>query len=313
MINIKMIKIFMIIIILALLAFVTIFSFILSNNNSFTTLSNYYDKEILKNIKKPMKKGDKLYGEFIAKENNLGTISISFDPKYKSWDEVYFRLKEKSQNNWYYQFKYYAPQFIGLQYFPFGFPKIKESANKTYQFELESKVANKEEGVAINEKFPIIIVNYQFEKNELLSNPWNFISFVFKKITSGYSLPGFLFVSIVGLSPMLIYLVFLFNKGLSFKLIKYLSLLFILGDVFILRKYYILILSIIILMLFFDKNTKKLLYMLNFLLFILPIVLLTGRDYFFYKAGLWFYIILVVLIIHEKLFDIPFIKRIVIS
>ena len=139
---------------LLLISFAVIFSYILTSDLSFTTLSNFYGKSILTNFKNPLKKGDVVKGEFRAKENNLGIIAIAFDPRYKTWDDIIFRIKEKGQNRWYFSNKYWAGQFLDFQYFPFGFPIIKQSKNRTYQFEIQSLVAKKGEGEGINKKFP---------------------------------------------------------------------------------------------------------------------------------------------------------------
>jgi hypothetical protein len=76
-------------------------------------------------------KGEKIAEEFKAKYNNLGIIAIKFDTHFKvNNDYLQFKIKEKNSVDWYYVNSYKVDQFRNNEYFPFGFPEIKESKNK---------------------------------------------------------------------------------------------------------------------------------------------------------------------------------------
>lgn len=84
-------------------------------------------------------KGEMIVDEFRSKNNNLGIISILFTTHNRFNDDyLLFSIKEKGQKDWYYTNKYKVDQFQDYQYFPFGFPVIKNSAGKIYQIQVES-------------------------------------------------------------------------------------------------------------------------------------------------------------------------------
>ena len=302
-------KFFIFPLILSLVSFVMIFSYILTSDLSFTILSNFYGKNILTNFKNPLKKGDVVKGEFKARENNLGIVAIAFDPRYKTWDDIIFRIKEKGQSSWYYSNKYWAGQLIDFQHFSFGFPNIKESKNKTYLFEIKSLVAKQGEGGGINEKFPSVIVKYQFQKNELLSNKPNLIKFIIKKFVSNLSTPDFIFIFLVSLSPFLIYIFYLINSLFASRLLLFVPLTLFFGDIFFIRKIYISIITILLFLFFLNYKNNKLLYLLSFLLILMPVIMIINFSYMQQKVNLWFVLILITSVLQKVVVELFFAKR----
>lgn len=77
--------------------------------------------------------------EFEASENNLGTVELLINNYGKiNGDVLSFRLKEKGSESWYYSNVYGTEKMDAGRYFPFGFPVIGNSKNKTYLIEIES-------------------------------------------------------------------------------------------------------------------------------------------------------------------------------
>lgn len=273
-----------------------VFYFLLKSDLSFSTLSYFYDKKIFRNnFKNPLKKGEKIIGEFQAKENNLGIIAIAFDPYYKTWDDVIFRIKEKNKKDWYFQNKYWANQFVDFEYFSFGFPIIENSKGKTYVFEIESLVANYEEGLGVRQRFPSVVIKYKFEKSELINNKIKLLSFLFKKFLNNLQVPDFLFITLISFLPFLFYLLNFFYKNSNFyKLILFLGLFI---DLFFIRNLYIFVLGVLLIISFFIFSIYDLLILIFLLIFLNPLVNLLGYSFLQFKILLYFYTLLVLFLI----------------
>lgn len=298
-------------ILLAAICFISVSFYILTSDLSFTTLSNFYSKNILKGqgIERPLKKGQILKGEFTAKENNLGIIAIAFDPRFRTWDDVIFRVKEKGSREWYFSNKYWALQFLDFEYFPFGFPIIKESKNKTYQFEIKSLVAKEGEGVAVRKNFPTVVIKYQVNKNDLLANKINLIKFFFKKFLNNFYTPEFIFVFLVSLSPFLLYSIYFLKKSLSLKLLDIIPVIYLFWDIFFIRKIYSYLSFIILSLFFINFKKNKLVYLFLLLLFIMPLTNIFNFSYLQYKTSFWFILILITTVFQNYFIKLFFRKR----
>lgn len=76
--------------------------------------------------------------EFTVNNNEFGSLDLKFDTGRSGKDhELLFRLKEINSEDWYYQAKYNTADFYNNAFYPFGFPTINNSLNKTYLFEVE--------------------------------------------------------------------------------------------------------------------------------------------------------------------------------
>lgn len=145
---------------------------IIIENNKFQNIRN---KDLYQN--------DKIIGEFTAKHNNLGIISVNFNTHWNiNTDYLQFRIKEKDQNNWYYINKYKVDQFQNNQYFPFGFPEISNSKGKIYQIEIESLYGTPTNSVTPNQK--PFLSKYSFSRNYLLQNKNQVVPFLCNKFES---------------------------------------------------------------------------------------------------------------------------------
>lgn len=125
---------------------------------------------------------NKVNGIFIAKTDNLGIISIPFDTHNKSInDKIIFKLKEAGKKDWYYQATYDAHQIQNNIPFPFGFPIIKSSQNKSYIIEIESLNGNSDEHLSLSKNVPYFFTKYKYSGSELLKDPMELFQFLLYK------------------------------------------------------------------------------------------------------------------------------------
>lgn len=148
------------------------------------TLHHSYSKETLTISKEgELLAGDKVIGEFKSEDNFLGIVGIRFLIHEKvSSDSYIFRIKEKSDKEWYYVNTYKAKEFGGYPLFPFGFPIITNSRGKIYHFELESLSGRSRDAVGISAIEPVIVVRNVFSKAYLLDHKKELALFLFKKV-----------------------------------------------------------------------------------------------------------------------------------
>ena len=158
--------------------------YIFKTGDNFSIPEYSYSKDIYTTVKNTeLLAGDKIQGEFFAQENNLGIVSIRFNTFNRiNTDIVVFRIKEKNQKEWYYEQNYESSKFGGYPFFPFGFPIIAGSKDKSYMFVLESLKGEPGKAVAIATENPTIVAKHKFSKAELLSNKKDLIRLSLRKV-----------------------------------------------------------------------------------------------------------------------------------
>lgn len=179
--------------------------------------------------------GDIVRGLFYSNYQNLSTISVRFyNMDRDSDDTLIFRLKESGQNGWLYQAKYKTDQFYPHELFPFGFPVIKDSNNKTYLFEIESLYGTTGHGIFIDYKAPVFLAKFHFEKNILLQNPDLMKYFLVNKFFNifGGIDNSYLFVNFL---PLLLFIIYLLSSDISYQVPFVLTGLLVAFDVFKLK------------------------------------------------------------------------------
>lgn len=191
--------------------FVLTFAYIVMFDQSALVISYNHSADSFTSIThNRLLKGQKLAGEFIAKEDNLGIVAMRFKSfqriPFKDEDMLVFRLKEKGQRDWYYQNEYRSGLTYDVPFLPFGFPVIHESKGKTYQFELESRKGNTYNGVALSTRQPFLVSKYQMDKSELLHNPRQLISFLITKFTNSFHTIDITYSSVIFALLFLFYL-----------------------------------------------------------------------------------------------------------
>lgn len=153
-------------------------SFIYLDKNLGITLLTYSHStnEILSKNYPELLAGQKIKGEFVARDNNLGIIAVRFNTYFRiNEDTVIFRIKEKNRKNWYYEYHYTTPQFQPNQFFTFGFPVISNSDGKTFNFEIESTKGEHENAVSLSTIEPVFETKYQYSKELILKDIKNHI------------------------------------------------------------------------------------------------------------------------------------------
>ncbi len=187
-----------------------IFFHVVNSDLSYTIISKSSEAKAFDTLpKRELLAGDKISGIIEVKDNYLGIIILeidSFDRINK--DIVVFRLRELGKDNWYYERNYDARQFLDMPFYPFGFPVIKNSKGKFYQFEIESRSGKAGNAIALG-KNQIIITKHQYPKENLFNNYYNFIDFFKKKFVNAYYYYDLLFSSLIYLLPFIFYLLWL--------------------------------------------------------------------------------------------------------
>jgi hypothetical protein len=172
-------------------------------------------------------------GSFVAKSYNLGTVAIPFDTRGSNvGDRIIFRLKEVGQKNWYYQNTYNARQFQNNALFPFGFPVIEFSKNKSYVFQIEFSDRKNYKDISISNANNYFLSKYKFARKELTGSPIKLVNFLVDKSSAKLSLltsNEIKFISFLALLPFVFYFLFVFC-------VKKFSVFLKRGSIFILGK-----------------------------------------------------------------------------
>ena len=155
-----------------------------------------------------------------AEENNLGviTMNISHEKQTKTpsdtTSQLMFRIKEQGSSSWYSTTGYDLFRIKDGTHYPFGFPSISNSKDKTYIVELYLSNPKTPDNIILNAADGSVRTVYPVSKTELIKNPVKFASFIKNRIVNvsnsqeaRYSLlffTPFLFISL--------YLFFSINK-----------------------------------------------------------------------------------------------------
>lgn len=201
----------LIILILFIVWLVITFSIIFEK--SITILEYSYPS---KNIsQQELRQGIIVSGSFIAKDNYMGTVGVRFETYQRdSDDQLYFRIKESSQKDWYYTGLYNTDQFQNSQFFPFGFPVIKNSQGVEYIFELESVRGSDENFVSVSTMLPKVQSLHQYPKESITSSFSSMVLFALYKIGNLFLNVNFVLKSLLSLFPLLLYVSFILKPGL---------------------------------------------------------------------------------------------------
>jgi hypothetical protein len=137
---------------------------------------------------KPLYKNQKISGEFVSTEDNLGIVLVRFfNFNRANSGEVSFKIKEKSAKKWHIKNKYNVDQFQPNEYFTFGFPIIADSRGKTYQFEITSIDGKKGDVISLSENKSPFAAVYNFSGHQLKSDIGVLARFICKKLLFAFS------------------------------------------------------------------------------------------------------------------------------
>jgi len=249
--------------------------------------------------------GDKAYGEFHSTYPNLGLISVRFYNQDRDSDDMLvFRLREKGQSDWYYQAEYKTDQFLPHKLFSFGFPIIQNSNGKTFEFELESLRGATGSGILIDYQKPIFIAKSSFDKEVLLSNKTQLSHFLLSKVINIFGDQDTIINALLFFLPLIVYLVYLFSRGISFQFLTVLTIGLTLCDIFYLQGNYDFYLLTIIFLWgltcrrFSFESRISAVFAIGYLC-LTPLLLIFNQDALAEKAAVWAYLFLCVTVIQQ--------------
>lgn len=199
-------------------AFMT-FLFILRFGGSFVTISSKDNIKSIYQIGRISNSGRFLQFDLRAQENYFGSITLNLnDIKILNHGYVYFKIKDKSNPNWYYQNKYEAEQIKSLENYPFGFPIINNSQHRIYTIRLEyinNQLSHNKNKFTVSE----IVTKYQFPRAVILRDIKFIFEFVFAKIKYSFGFNETIIASLFYSIPLLIILfINKFYNSLFYKL-----------------------------------------------------------------------------------------------
>jgi hypothetical protein len=289
---------------IALVLFWFIASLFLNNTYSFMTLIYPYPRSQL--IQYPVGKflkGETIKGEFTAKENYLGLITLRFKDyikhDYREEDLINFRIREKKSPNWYYSNDYWSGSIENQLRFPFGFPAIIDSKDKKYEFELTSLLGKNNNAVELYVSDPQLAAVHKLPKKSIFSNPKSIIGFLLEKIVNSFTNVDFLLRSTLYAVP---FFIFLFLRGLQKSVLRKIrfnaiAVSVIAIDIFCVQEFYLGILCILALGWFVSireyRIASKTSYVIAFILFTLWLPLMYfSTKYIQNKLNIWVYFFL---------------------
>jgi hypothetical protein len=157
-------------------------------------------------------KGTKVIGEFVSQEDNLGIVTIHVGRSLVAQPDeplyLRFHIKEKSQENWYYENVYNVGSLREDESIVFGFPKISSSKGKTYEFELLSLNGDKTNAIAIINGHDSFVTRYIYSRKEI-SGKNLYIAMPYKKIISVFMYPQVLLSTSIFILPLVYYILFM--------------------------------------------------------------------------------------------------------
>jgi len=180
------------------------------NNKPFSVLTeNYKERDLVLIQEKSGHDKEKIIGEFRAIENNLGIVSLELKT---TRDNIYkrtltFRIKEKGKQDWYYENEYDIGTIISGESYPFGFPTIPNSKNKTFIFEIEFP-QSETNIVSLEGSDSLLSTKHKFSKTEITRDYKNLLLFSYKKFLNTYSDSGKIVSALIYLLLPLLYFLF---------------------------------------------------------------------------------------------------------
>lgn len=303
----KFIKWFLIPLTLLAMGLISTFIYFFGFNSNSTILYRNHNKNVTTNQ-------NRIIGEIKASNNYLGALSVKFNGTNVSNTTIRFRLKEKGAKKWYYATKYSNDGLFSMPIFPFGFPVIKNSADRTYQFELTSLEGQINEAVSVSNEQPIIVSEYQFPKGVLFKNVETLFDFLKLKIAYNFQYLGLWKILLFNLLPFFAFIAYqsLLKRYIPDRIKNYIFLSFspfyrpltvfillnIVIDVFLIPQTFDIYTSVIIALIAIDLlshyiPSKK--FILLSIMFFLYAMLgsVFGVDSVVEKSSIWTYIFLV--------------------
>jgi len=254
----------------------------------------------------PILKGESREFEFKATDINLGYVSINFNTLYKNHEDyLFFKLIDKTSGEVIKEEQFFAAAFHGLNFYPFGFPIISDSKEKTYKITLTSLYGTEKSSVAIKNASSVFSASYQYESSRFKMDFEYLRTYLIEKLSNSFQNNFLFFNTIVYIYPFIFYVVWLalrkyFDKKFIYQnpLIALLGISVIIDIFFVDTGFDLVFLTILILwafMLFYLKRESTDSYKAALgLLILCPILQLLGQDVMVEKAAAWAFLALTV-------------------
>lgn len=183
--------------------------------------------------KSELLKGNTLLGKFHSRFSNLGIVSLRFDSQGRGSDDILvFRLREAGTAKWRYEANYKTDQIQPHQLFPFGFPVIRDSAGKDFEFQLESLRGATGSGIFLDSQSPIFIAKSSFTKSELLTDKSLLVYFLKNKFLNISEDPDTLLNALLFFLPLFLFLIFIATKKVRSLSLILLAMVPVVSDIF---------------------------------------------------------------------------------
>lgn len=258
-------------------------------------------------------KNNVISGKFRSFDNYLGIINLRFDQKKLIQEDSIFRIKEISEKNWYYTNFVSARQYSNHPLYSFGFPVIKMSKDKIYQFEI--KLISGKQGLFLSRQEPVLTSIYVYPREVLLGDFLKLSNFITNKINYYIGVNDSWKVIFIYSLPLFFYFFYFVvlhrfvsntNKFLIKQLIKnfyspvkliILTAIFI--DIFVLKEHLdtnVLFLSIawIITLAIYRMDGKYSFLLALLFLFFCPFLMIASMNWVAEKSAIWAYIMLTI-------------------
>lgn len=149
-----------------------------------TSILHYHDSGVYTTLPLgPIVPGKSVAGEFVARENNLGTVKLKVNTFHRmNTTDIQFTLRQKGNSEWLVVNTYDLDRFNNYLLYPFGFPPMVDSAGKTYEFEITSINGTGDNAIGLFDEYHSVATLYAYSKTTI---PWD------KKIKSFLSDPYF--------------------------------------------------------------------------------------------------------------------------
>ncbi len=155
---------------------------------------------------KPLVNGGVIEGKFKANYDNLGSVSLFVRTFGRTnFDAIVFQLKEQGSANWFVENEYYTDRFPDGALYPFGFPVIKDSMGKVYEFRITSVNGTKDKAIGFIAGPRSFTSNYIYQKSNIIRDKELLTFFVYHKILSTLSDPWTLIYIAIFIMPILFF------------------------------------------------------------------------------------------------------------
>ena len=158
-------------------------------------------------------RGEKLVGKFKAEDNDLGIVALQVSRSLAAQPDqalyLKFHIREVGAKSWYYENTYNIGSLREDQFIVFGFPKITNSKDKIYVFELLSLNGDNTSAVSVIQGYDSFVTRYIYSRKEIAEHKL-YIAMPYRKILSVIMYPKVLLSSSIFLLPLVYYLLFIF-------------------------------------------------------------------------------------------------------